>query len=165
MRGLPGCGKSHTARRLAGAEGVVLETDQFFYTEVGEDPGRYDYQEHLVPRAREWNFARFCMAISKQVSPIVVDRGNGLNAETRIYAAHAVQFGYEVQLAEPESPWWCELRVLLKYKPYVADELFDAWAKKLADSTRAGHRVPSTTIRQWMTSWKHDLTVEDILNL
>ncbi len=165
MRGLPGCGKSHTARRLAGEAGVVLETDQYFYTQVGNDPGQYDYQEDLLPRAREWNFARYCLAIKQDTSPIVVDRGNGLNTETRIYVAHAVQCGYEVQLAEPESPWWSELRVLLKYKPYVADELFDAWAKKLADSTRDGHRVPSATIRRWMSSWKHDLTVQDILEL
>ena len=26
------------------------------------------------------------------------------------------------------------------------------------------HRVPASTIRNWMDHWKHDLTVEDILN-
>ena len=54
MRGLPACGKSHRARRLAGADGVVLETDQYFYTQVGEDPGHYDYDKELLPRARQW---------------------------------------------------------------------------------------------------------------
>ena len=41
VRGLPDCGKSHRAWRLAGTEGVVLETDQYFHTQVGDDPGSF----------------------------------------------------------------------------------------------------------------------------
>ncbi|MDA1050942.1 MAG: ATP-binding protein [Planctomycetota bacterium] len=164
MRGLPACGKSHRARRLAGPDGVVLETDAYFYTQVGDDPASYDYRDELLPKAREWNLARFREAIAHGVSPIVVDRGNGLNAETREYAGYAVEHGYEVELAEPDSPWWLEVRVLLKYKQYVADELFDAWAQKLADATRDTHRVPVATIRRWMASWRHDITVQGILD-
>lgn len=163
MRGLPGSGKSHHARRLAGADGVVLETDQYFYTQVGEDPAHYDYSAELLPTARQWNFDRFCLAVAHRVSPIVVDRGNGLNNETRQYAAHAVEEGYTVELAEPNSAWWRELRVLLKYKSHVDDKLLDAWANQLADATRDTHRVPAATIRHWMSRWRHDLTVQEIL--
>lgn len=163
MRGLPACGKSHKARRLAGTDGIVLETDHYFYSQVGDDPASYDYSDQLLPVAREWNLARFREAIGQAVSPIVVDRGNGLNAETREYATFAVQHGYRVELAEPDSPWWHELRVLLKYKQYVDDKLFDAWAKQLADATRDTHRVPAATIRHWMSRWRHDLTVDEIL--
>ena len=164
MRGLPACGKSHMARRLAGDEGVVLETDQYFYTQVGDDPGSYDYSDDLLPAARAWNLARFREALARQISPIVVDRGNGLNPETREYVVLAVEHGYLVELAVPDSPWWQELRVLLKYRQYFKDDLLDAWARKLADATRDGHRVLAATIRHWMTNWKHDLTVEQILN-
>lgn len=164
IRGLPACGKSHMARRLAGKHGVVVETDEYFYTQVGEDPAKYDYSDDLLPAARQWNFERFCAAIANSMSPIVVDRGNGLNPETRQYAIHAVEHGYAVQLAEPDSPWWQELRVLLKYKQYVSHELLDAWSRKLANATRDTHRVPASTIRRWMTRWRHDLTVENILN-
>lgn len=164
MRGLPACGKSHRARRLAGANGIVLETDQYFYTQVGDDSTRYDYSDELLPQARRWNLARFRVAIAQAISPIVVDRGNGLNLDTRFYAAYAAEHDYEVQLAEPDSPWWQELRVLLKFRQYVADELFDAWAKKLADATRDSHRVPHSTIRRWMSRWRHNLTVDEILN-
>ena len=165
MRGLPGCGKSHTARRLAGDRGMVLETDQYFYTQVGNDPASYDYSEDLLPQARKWILTKFREALSNGISPIVIDRGNGLNPETRDFAICAVEHGYRVELAEPDSQWWQELRVLLKHKQYVASELFDAWARKLSDSTRHDHRVPAATIRSWMASWRHDITVEQILNL
>lgn len=164
MRGLPACGKSHKAARLAGQVGVVLETDQYFYSQAGNDPLRYDYHDNLLPVAREWNLKRFREAIARGDSPIVVDRGNGLNFETRAYAAFAVEHGYEVQLAEPDSTWWQELRVLLKYRKYVADELLDVWARKLADATRDDHRVPAETIRRWMAAWRYDLTVAEIVN-
>lgn len=95
----------------------------------------------------------------------MVDRGNGLNAETREFAALAVEHGYDIELAEPDSWWWQELRVLLKYKEFVDDKLFDAWARKLAQSTRDGHRVPESTIRRWMQHWRHDFTVEQLLDL
>lgn len=163
MRGLPACGKSHLARRLAGDEGIVLETDQYFYTQVGDDPAKYDYSDELLPVARAWNLDRFRQAISHDVSPIVVDRGNGLNEETREYAVYAVEREYELELAEPDSPWWQELRVLLKYKQHVDGKLFDAWAAKLAEATRGTHRVPAATIRHWMSRWRHDLTIEAIL--
>ncbi len=163
MRGLPACGKSHRARRLAGDAGVVLETDQYFYTEVGDDPGEYDYSSQLLETARQWNLDRFRQAIAQQISPIVVDRGNGLNEETQQYACYAVEHGYALELAEPDSPWWQELRVLLKYRQYVDDKLFDAWAQRLADATRDTHRVPARTIRHWMASWRYDVNIEAIL--
>ncbi len=42
MRGLPSSGKSHMARKLAGDNGLVCETDTYFHAHVGEDPERYD---------------------------------------------------------------------------------------------------------------------------
>jgi len=163
MRGLPSCGKSHTARRLAATGGAVFETDEYFYTQVGDDPAVYEYNNELLPAARAWNIARFQAAIAQAITPIVVDRGNGLNLETREYAASAMEHGYRVELVEPNSPWWQELRVLLKYKQHIDEKLFDSWAKYLADSSQDTHRVPVTTIRHWMASWRHDLTVEQIL--
>ncbi len=164
MRGLPGCGKSHRAKRLAAENGIVLETDQYFYTQTGTDPTSYDFDRQLLPAARQWNLNRLKDALLAGVSPIVIDRGNCLNAETREFAVLAAEHGYEIKLAEPDSPWWQELRVLLKYKEYVDDRLFDAWAKRLADSTRKGHRVPSSEIRRWMKHWRSDVTVEMILS-
>ena len=163
MRGLPSSGKSYTARKLAGSGGLVLETDQYFHTQVGADPSRYDYSEARLPAARRWNFERFQTAVAQAISPIVVDRGNGLNRETQEYARYAVDHGYRVELKEPESAWWQELRELLK-DPHVSGEILDQWAERLAAQSRSTHRVPAATIRRWMVGWRHDLTVDGILN-
>ena len=163
MRGLPSCGKSTTARELTQSGGIVLETDEYFYTQVGDDPTRYDYHADLLPAAREWNFERFVEAIAAGRSPIVVDRGNGLNAETRRYAQYAVKHGYRVELKEPDSPQWLEIRVLLQSK-HANRQLLYQWADRLSEMSRTGHRVPAATIRDWMDKWRCDLGVDHILN-
>lgn len=163
MRGLPACGKSHTARKLAVPHGIVLETDEYFYTQVGSDPTRYDWSEALLPAAQHWNFERFRIALEVGVTPIIVDRGNSLNGETRRYAQLAVDHGYRVELKEPESEWWREIRQLLADKSANRAAL-DAWANRLAELSRSTHRVPATTIRRWMNAWRMDVTVEEILN-
>jgi hypothetical protein len=163
MRGLPSCGKSHSARRLAGEHGLICETDEYFYTQVGDDPTVFDYRADLMPAARKWNFDRFVVAVSQGISPIVVDRGNSRSVESRIYVKHAIEHGYRVELKEPDSEWWQEIRVLLKYKDYTRP-ILNAWAEQLAKMSQQTHRVPASTIRRWMYKWKYDLTVEDILN-
>lgn len=162
MRGLPSCGKSHTARRLAKTGGLVLETDEYFYRHVGEDPLRYDYREELLPAARRWNFERFQAALAQAISPVIVDRGNGLNVETQEYAELAVASGYQVELKEPESEWWRAIVDLLGQRPASREVLY-AWADRLSEMSRHTHRVPSSTIRHWMDAWRLGITVEDIL--
>lgn len=162
MRGLPSSGKSYTAKRLAGKTGVVCETDEYFYAKVGTDPSKYDYREELMEEAERWNVERFRNAVDGGRTPIVVDRGNSLSIDSQIYARYAVEHGYTVQLKEPESVWWQELRVLLKYKGYTKPVL-DVWAERLAAVSRAAYRVSVSTIHRRMGRWKYDLTVKDIL--
>jgi hypothetical protein len=162
MRGLPACGKSHTARQLAGDVGVILETDEYFISEVG-DPDDYSWDDELLDDAREWNFGRFQDAIAQSRTPIVVDRGNGLNLDTKEYAQYAVDNGYRVELREPDSPWWNEIRVLLKYRP-ATNELLDEWAAELERISQDIHRVGYKTIRRWMQHWADDLHIDEILN-
>jgi hypothetical protein len=163
MRGLPSCGKSRRARELAGSTGLACETDDFFHTQVGEITEKYDYDSDRQQEARDWNFDRFAAAVDASVDPVVVDRGNGLNLETQRYAIYAVDRGYTVQIAEPDSPWWHEIRVLLKYKQHTMPVL-EEWAIKLATKNRPTHRTPAKTIRRWMKNWRPDVTVEAILN-
>ena len=163
MRGLPSCGKSHTARQIAGDSGVVCETDAYFYIEVGTDPTQYDYDRSLLDTARRWNLARFVKAVDEGITPVVVDRGNGRSLYTQAYARYAVDNGYDVTLAEPESPWWADIRVLLKYRP-VTSTILDDWAVRLAKMSRSTHRTPLAEIRRRIDRWADDLTVEHILD-
>ncbi len=163
MRGLPCCGKSHRAKELAGESGVVLETDSYFYSEVGNDKSSYDYDQKLLNKAREWNYDRFCQAVEDQASPVVVDRGNSLSLESQRYVLYALKHGYSVKMAEPSSPWWQEIRVLLKYKKYTLPVLY-RWAEKLSEKSMDHHRVPASFIRRLIDHWKWNVTVEDIMN-
>ncbi|QDS86139.1 hypothetical protein EC9_02980 [Rosistilla ulvae] len=162
MRGLPSCGKSTTARRIAGADGIVIETDAYFQ---GEKPGpeHYSFAPDRLETARQWTLDAFRDALAKRISPIVIDRGNGRNPESKIYAQLADQAGYKIALCEPESPWWNEIRVLMRYRP-ATDPVLDAWADELSRISRSTHRVSSRTIRRWMDHWVDDLAVEQILN-
>ncbi len=163
MRGLPAAGKSHTAKKLTRENGIICETDEYFYTQVGDDQKHYDYDGSLMPKARSWNFDRFRRAVASGTTPIVVDRGNGLSLETRRYAEHAIDHGYRVEIKEPESEWWQEIRILLKYKTLTGPVL-DRWAEELSRYSHSVHRVPAKTIRRRMEKWVHGLTVEEIIN-
>ena len=112
----------------------------------------YDFRTDLLPAARQWIFERFQVAISRGLSPIVIDRGNGLNRESQIFASYALDHNYRAELREPESEWWQEIRVLLKYKE-LTRPILDQWVDRLAEISRGSHCVPAETIRSWMTSW------------
>jgi len=163
MRGLPSCGKSTKAKELAAGGGLICETDEYFYTQVGDDPTRYNYRKELQQVACDWNFERFCRGVDEGISPIIVDRGNSRSLESRRYARYAVEHGYALEMVEPDSWWWQEIRVLLKYKRLTKPALYE-WAEKLSEMSRSTHRVPASTIKQWMDGWKWDLTVDEILN-
>lgn len=163
MRGLPSCGKSFTSRQLAGEQGTIIETDAFFVRETPNGTS-YEYEEDRLAEARNWSLKQFRHAIRARQSPIVVDRGNGRNWESKIYLEIAINNGYEVRIAEPSSPWWNEIKTLLRYRPHT-DAILDHWADRLAEISLQTHNVPARTIRHWMDSWWDDLTIEDILSL
>jgi len=162
MRGLPSCGKSTTARKLIGDTGMICETDEYFFKHVGDNPEEFTYDDELMETARAWNLERFKKAVDEGVSPIVVDRGNSLSLESKVYAVYARDRGYEVQLKEPESQWWQEIRVLLKYKKLTKPALYE-WAQTLAEMNQSTHRTSARTIKRWMDNWRWDVTIEDIL--
>jgi hypothetical protein len=94
---------------------LYRDSDEYFYEHIGDDPTRYGYRDDRLADARQWSFARFAQAVRERRMPVIVDRGNGLNAATREYVVYALENGYQVELKEPDSEWRQELRVLLKY--------------------------------------------------
>lgn len=163
MRGLPGSGKSCKAKSLAGDHGIVCETDAYFVTQVGNDHNVFDFDSKLIPDAKFWNLNRFRDAVKNDCPVIVVDRGNSLSLDSKIFALYAQEFGYDVRLTEPDTPWWQEIRVLLKYKEYNRP-ILERWAWTLAEMNQQTHQVSAKTIFYWMGEWQYDLNVEKILS-
>jgi len=48
MRGLPSCGKTFKARQLAANGGLICETDEYFHTQIGDDPTKYNTVQKLL---------------------------------------------------------------------------------------------------------------------
>lgn len=157
MRGLPGSGKSYRARQLACESGIILETDAIY-----RNPERYGLCDASMEVARAKNLDLFCRAINSGQSTIVVDRGNGLNDETYIYVNLARSAGYRVRLVEPDSPWWREIRTLLRYRPHT-DAILECWAHELARINQRTNQVPASTILDWLDGWVADLSTEELL--
>jgi len=74
MRGLPSCGKSYTARKLAGADGVICETDAFFDRIDDDGNLQYDYDEDRLEEARDWAYDKFRRAIDAGQSPVIIKK-------------------------------------------------------------------------------------------
>lgn len=162
MRGLPGSGKSRTARTLGG---LVIEPDRYFYND-----GVYRYSDDRLPEAREWAFGQFVAAIDLKHSPIVLDRGNNADAITRRFARYAVDRGYKVELVEPDNALWRVTRTVLR--DWADDHgsnrnpggCHRVVAQALSARTMGEHRVPVGVILARMRGWRSDLTVDEIIN-
>jgi len=160
--GLPSCGKSTMSRRMRREGDALFEFDEFFYTQVGDNPKSYDWAASRMDEAREWNLNRIIAAIDEGVPRVIVDSDNQAHSYTRSYVCHAVDRGYEVVFQEPDTPWWREISKLLRDKQANAERL-ERWAEKLSVMSRGTHRVGVGTFRRRIKRWLPDITVEDIL--
>ncbi len=71
MRGVPGSGKSTKAKKLAGQNGVVFSTDDFFIKN-----GQYVYDPKFIGENHEKNIKRAIEAMQKSINLIVIDNTN-----------------------------------------------------------------------------------------
>lgn len=166
MRGLPSCGKSWTAQRIATqGQGVVIEFDRFFEREATGKAGvtEFVWKRSLLPEARSWNFNRLRTEIDAGMPLIVVDDDHRLGASAKAMAAYAMLHNYAVEFEEPESPWWQTIKLLLQDKENNGAELA-AWAQKLCLLSRNTHGVALRTFVARMENWQADLTPLDLLS-
>lgn len=198
MRGFPGSGKSYEARSLCQKYGGnpddnIFSTDDFWVWEVLQDyrQAKLDptcdhvyWQELLLDtyranwtaeklgRAHNWNHQRFETAVGLDISPVVVDNTNVKARDIRGYVQTAEEAGYEIQIHEPNSPWWLDHRAMLEAKQANGTAL-ENFARFLAGfhegmSAKYGvkgntHGCPLDTIRNMIRRWQPNLTVEDIM--
>ena len=136
MRGLPGSGKSTLAREL-GNNGIILATDDFW-----DENGEYKFDVNRIGEAHRWNEERAKKAIQQGVSPIIIDNTNVQAWHAKPYVLEAMNNGYEVEIAEPNTPWKLDPEELAK---------------------RNTHEVPLDIIQKMVGEWEHDITPKDIL--
>lgn len=118
LRGLPGSGKSTLAKSILertigyNPETVrkhILSTDDFFVRK-----GVYDYQPQKISEAHGWNHQRAFNVMSKGCSPVIIDNTNTQMWEMKPYASMATDFGYILEILEPDTHWCYNERELEK---------------------------------------------------
>ncbi|XP_062872839.1 NEDD4-binding protein 2-like 2 [Trichomycterus rosablanca] len=102
LRGLPGSGKSTLAKELmsTGPNGLILSTDDYFYHRNG-----YFFQPAQLGDAHDWNQKRTRKAMTEGRSPVIIDNTNVKAWEMKPYVAVALESGYRVEFAEPDTRW------------------------------------------------------------
>ena len=139
MRGLPGSGKSTLAAQLAGPDGLVLSTDDFF---VDTRTGTYVFDASRIAEAHAWNIRRAGEAMQRGHGVVVIDNTNTQRWEARPYVQHACRWRYVVEVKEPCTSWRRD-----------ADEL----------ARRNTHEVPVHAIEGMLRRWEDDFSVPAIL--
>ncbi|MBL4770367.1 MAG: hypothetical protein JKY61_04345 [Planctomycetes bacterium] len=168
MRGLPSCGKSWTAKRIAEAgQGTVIEFDSFFeeHAEVAGGETRFVWDPARLPEARQWHFGRVRTAIEAGTSPIVIDDDHRPGVTAKTITAFAMLHNYSVEFSEPESSWWKMIAPLLADKDSPKNQaLLGNWAQKLCVMSRNTHRVPLSTFVARMDDWIAEISPLDLLS-
>ena len=77
------------------------------------------------------------------------------------YVDYAIPQGYQIEIREPTSPQWLEIKELLKDKRKNKKEL-KLWAIKLEEISKTTHNVPAYAIERMMWRWELEMTVETI---
>ena len=149
MRGVSGSGKSTKAKQLAGS-GKVFSTDDFFME--GEE---YNFNPTKLQEAHKWNQKRVWDAAHKGITPIVVDNTTTQGWEAKPYVVIGMTEGYDVEIVEPESPWWN------KFRPNMSEEELQELAETLVSKTV--HGVPIEGIKNMLKRWEFDLDPMKIL--
>lgn len=163
MRGLPWTGKSTRAKELAGNDGLIYSTDEYWYKiNFPDKPEEYSFNQRFIGEAHKWNQLRAQKAVEDGKDLIIIDNTNTTAPEAKSYVDYAFYQDYKICIEEPTSPRWLEIRALLQNKKQNK-KLLKEWAYKLSEGSKETHDVPFWTIEKMMWRWQNDLTVEQIL--
>jgi predicted kinase len=108
LRGLPGSGKSETAKRLVG-NGIIHSTDDFFIID-----GVYVFDESNVSKFHYFNFLNSIRSMQRGLSPIIIDNTNIVASDCVDYVELGSAYGYEIIIVEPSADWAFDIEELMK---------------------------------------------------
>lgn len=146
LRGLPGSGKSTLAKLILQntvgynaetAKEHILSADDFFMKR-----GVYEYNKLQLSEAHGWNHQRAFNVMSRGFSPVIVDNTNSQMWEMKPYATLATDYGYILEILEPDTHW-C----------FNDNELFK----------RNTHDVPKAKIKSMLERYERNVTPMKLL--
>ncbi|KAL1490710.1 hypothetical protein ABEB36_013361 [Hypothenemus hampei] len=110
VRGVPGSGKSTLAKMILQntigdnydyAKKHILSTDDYFMKN-----GVYQFDPNSLSDAHGWNQQRAFSVMSKGYSPVIIDNTNTQMWEMKPYATMATDYGYFLEILEPDTHWF-----------------------------------------------------------
>ncbi|RUS85561.1 hypothetical protein EGW08_006704, partial [Elysia chlorotica] len=154
-----------------GVQGVVLSTDDFF-----SQSGTYAFDRNDLGQAHEWNKKRALQCVKQSKFPIIIDNTNTTLWELLPYAVLAIEYRYDVQMFEPDTPWRFKLGELVRrnthsvpketiqrmkerYEPLTLEQVFQEASKVL--SKRKPFSVPVQIKEHFSTEPTSTVTMEN----
>ncbi|XP_057652949.1 uncharacterized protein LOC130891893 [Diorhabda carinulata] len=147
LRGLPGSGKTTLAKKiLENTVGYdsnyhlhILSADDYFC----QNPrGIYEYNVRKIEDAHNWNQNRAFQATRRGFSPVIIDNTNTQMWELKAYASMAIDFGYILEILEPDTHWCFNDKELAK---------------------RNTHGVPRSKIKDYLDRYEKNITAKKLL--
>ena len=142
MRGVSGSGKSTLAKEIASRhEGaVILSTDDFFMVE-----GEYVFDPKKISLNHGKNQERARSAMRDGTPCVIIDNTNTQSWEMKPYVLAAVEYGYQVEIHEPD--------------PVSIEEIMRRQAQRV-DSNKS---LSLEIVERMLARYERDVTVENIL--
>ena len=144
LQGISGSGKSTKAKNLAAPENI-FEADNYWLNCVGE----YLFVPEKIGKAHAWCQSEVRKAMEKGNTPLVVSNTNITRKDRQVYHNLAKEYGYDVEIVFPDSPWFKDVHPRLKDKTFT-DEDVKVFVEKNT------HGVPFEGIKRMMSRWEED---------
>lgn len=124
MRGVPGSGKSTIARQLAGNEGVIHSTDDYFLVD-----GIYCFEPRQLKVYHDANYQAFCNSLILGKQTVICDNTNIQRWQFARYVESARQAGYVVVyvILQHPNPQEAANRNVHKVSERVIRRMMDTW--------------------------------------
>lgn len=133
MRGIPGSGKSTLANKFVSdiettIYGVnIYSTDDFWYDENDQ----YVFDIKKLSEAHAWNYHRVDFDIN-EYDVVIIDNTNIVWRDFKEYVVLAVNHGYNIMLAEPQTDWKqnvdeCDIKNTHNVPKWVIDKMLDKY--------------------------------------
>ena len=145
IRGVPGTGKSHLAKKLRGITGTNIDGDSFFMKD-----GVFQFDPAKEDEAKQWMTGRADKSMGLEANPVIVNDTLGKTEEMKPYAELAAKHGYEVRILEPA--WDHRLKT-----PE------GKWNHEFLKG-RSLHGVDDKMLQKMIDDYEYNISVEDLMS-